>query len=122
VNPPFAGDWSPESGRAAGLLIAERPDITAVFAANDQMALGLMHALHERGLNVPGDISVVGFDDTPESAYFWPSLTTVRQHFDEVGRGALRSLVATIEGQPAPVPRLVPVNLVLRESTAPRRA
>ena len=85
----LAGDWSARSGYDLGLRLAREPDVTAVFAANDQMALGVIRALHELGLRIPDDLSVVGFDDIPEAAYFTPPLTTVRQDFNEVGRRAL---------------------------------
>ena len=65
TGPELDGDWSPLSGYRAGLLVADDPDVTAVFAGNDSMALGLLNALHERGRRVPDDVSVVGFDDVP---------------------------------------------------------
>ncbi|MCX6503270.1 MAG: LacI family DNA-binding transcriptional regulator [Microbacterium sp.] len=114
----LVGDWSANSGRAAGRELALREEVTAVFAANDQMALGVMHAIHEAGLRIPEDISVVGFDDTPESASFWPALTTIRQHFDQVGVAALQALVAAIEDQPRERGDLVPTELIVRRSTA----
>ncbi|HEX5493332.1 MAG TPA: LacI family DNA-binding transcriptional regulator [Mycobacteriales bacterium] len=119
--PLLRGDWSPESGYAAGLKLAGDTDVTAVFAANDQMALGVLHALHERGVGVPGDVSVVGFDNIPESAFLIPSLTTVHQDFDEVGRRGLRLLVDIMDGEPtAPrCPDRVPATLVSRRSSAP---
>ena len=84
----WGGDWSARSGFEAGRSLARERDVTAVFAANDQMAMGLIAALREAGRAVPGDISVVGFDDLPESAYLAPPLTTVRQDFAELGRRA----------------------------------
>jgi DNA-binding LacI/PurR family transcriptional regulator len=91
-----------------------------VFAANDQMALGLLSALHEAGLTVPGDVSVVGFDDAPDAAYYWPPLTTVRQDFEELAR---RAVAAVIGGTAAAASALVPVApvLVSRASVAPPR-
>ncbi|MFD7691665.1 LacI family DNA-binding transcriptional regulator, partial [Streptomyces sp. NPDC059781] len=87
VPPPLVrGDWSAESGYRAGLELAARDECTAVFAANDQMALGLLRALHERGRRVPEDVSVIGFDDIPEASSFLPPLTTLHQDFAEVGR------------------------------------
>ena len=71
---------------------------TAVFSSNDQMALGLIHAFREAGLDVPGDVSVAGFDDIPESAHFWPPLTTVRQDFGQLGRRCVAMLVDAIHG------------------------
>jgi Transcriptional regulators len=77
----LAGDWSARSGYEIGLQLARRPEVTAVFCANDHMALGLLRALGEQGRRVPEDVSVVGFDDIPEAAFFRPPLTTVRQDF-----------------------------------------
>jgi DNA-binding LacI/PurR family transcriptional regulator len=115
------GDWTAASGFRAGQEIARMGDVTAVFSANDQMALGLMYAFHEAGLRVPGDISVVGFDDIPEAAYFWPQLTTVRQDFAELGRRCVASLVSTalLDTQVELAP-LQP-SLVVRSSTGPPR-
>ncbi|MFK0286186.1 LacI family DNA-binding transcriptional regulator [Streptomyces sp. NPDC090499] len=123
VPTPLRGDWSAESGYAAGLALAEEPACTAVFAANDQMALGLLRAFHERGRSVPAEISVVGFDDTPDAAFFIPPLTTVHQDFAEVGRrcvaGVLRQIRTGDDSRPGT--DLVPARLVVRESTAPPR-
>ena len=83
---PLVGDWSAAGGAAAGTRLALDPEVTAVFAANDQTALGVVRALLDVGRRVPEDVSVVGFDDTPESAYFAPPLTTIRQDFGELGR------------------------------------
>ncbi|NHA66488.1 LacI family DNA-binding transcriptional regulator [Phycicoccus sp. CMS6Z-2] len=116
---PITGDWSSESGFRAGLQICQRPEVTAVFAANDQIALGLLRALYECGRTVPGDVSVVGVDDIPEAAYLIPPLTTVRQDFAAVGRRAIDLVQRLVAGEPAePVPLLVP-ELVVRSSTAP---
>jgi DNA-binding LacI/PurR family transcriptional regulator len=123
VPDPLVGDWSAGSGYELGRRLARRPEVTAVFAANDQMALGLLHALHESGRSVPGDVSVVGYDDIPEAAHFLPPLTTVRTDFAEIGTRSLRLLVDRIDG-PAERPRvgtLVPVDLVVRASSAAPR-
>jgi DNA-binding LacI/PurR family transcriptional regulator len=119
----LTGDWSARSGHeAATLLVAHEPQVTAVFAANDQMALGLIHGLRESGRSVPGDVSVVGFDDLPESAYFSPSLTTVRQDFTELGRRAMCLIERVLSGETSQQsPRLVPAQLVIRDSTLPPR-
>lgn len=118
--PPLVrGDWSAESGYRAGLGIAEQEDCTAVFAANDQMALGLLRALHERGRKVPQDVSVIGFDDIPESGSFLPPLTTVHQDFAEVGRRCVEGVLRQMQqSTPQRGTTLVPTRLVLRESTA----
>ncbi|MDI1465350.1 LacI family DNA-binding transcriptional regulator [Catellatospora sp. KI3] len=122
VPPPLRGDWSAESGYRAGLRLADEPDCTAVFAANDQMALGVLRALHERGRAVPAQISVVGFDDIPESGSFIPPLTTVHQDFAEVGRHCVQGILRQIEhGETEHGTTLVPTRLVVRASTAPPR-
>ncbi|WLQ68361.1 LacI family DNA-binding transcriptional regulator [Streptomyces sp. NBC_01201] len=120
VPPPVDGDWSAASGYSAGLTLAADPACTAIFAANDQMALGVLRALHETGRRVPEDVSVVGFDDIADSASFLPPLTTVHQDFAEIGRlcvdGVLRQIreETTERGT-----TLVPTRLVVRGSTAP---
>ncbi len=73
-------------------------DFTAIFSSNDQMALGLIHAIRDEGLDVPRDISIVGFDDIPEAAHFWPPLTTVRQDFAELGRRCVELLLGPADG------------------------
>jgi DNA-binding LacI/PurR family transcriptional regulator len=114
------GDWSSRSGYEAGKsLVAER-DMSAVFVANDQMALGLLRAFTEGGLTVPKDVHVVGFDDVPESAYFSPPLTTVRQDFIELGRRTFGLLIARMDGGEHQVRHLVTPELIVRESTGPR--
>lgn len=119
VPEPLSGDWSAESGHTLGTTLARNPSVTAIFAANDQMALGLLRALHEHGRRVPHDISVVGFDDTDESAHFWPPLTTIRQSFAEVGRRAVDTLLTEItSGAHEPTSINVPTTLVTRSSTA----
>lgn len=116
------GDWSARSGHAAmGAMLVAYPALTAVFAANDQMALGALSAVHASGRRVPEDVSVVGFDDAPEAEFFRPSLTTVRQRFDEAGERAVRMLLERIrpEDGPAGTPtEMVPAELVVRASTA----
>ncbi|WP_225753393.1 LacI family DNA-binding transcriptional regulator [Actinotalea sp. Marseille-Q4924] len=120
VNEPLAGDWSPHSGYEAGLLLADRPDVTAVFAANDHMAMGVMRAFFERGRSIPEDVSVVGFDDVPEAEYLLVPLSTVRQDFGEIARQALSTLLAALEGGEAtPGVTSVPVELVPRASSGP---
>jgi DNA-binding LacI/PurR family transcriptional regulator len=117
-GPELEGDWSPASGHRAGLLIADDPDVTAVFAANDSMALGLLHALHERGRRVPEDVSVVGYDDVPEAAYYWPGLTTVHQDFSELGRRALGLALAAVRGDRGATADLIVPTLSVRGSSA----
>ncbi|RMB62425.1 LacI family DNA-binding transcriptional regulator [Tessaracoccus antarcticus] len=120
VPEPIIGDWSAESGYRAGVHIADDGVATAVFVANDEMALGLMRALGERGIRVPQDVSVVGFDDIALAANFPVPLTTVHQNFDEVGRRCVEMLIRRIEGDSVPPGvDLVPTSLVVRQSTAP---
>ena len=94
-----------------------------MFAANDDMAIGVIRALTEAGLRVPHDVSVVGFDDIPVAAYVTPPLTTVRQPFDAVAREGLRLLVQAIEKPETDPPPAAdpPVDLIVRASTAPPR-
>ncbi|GAB2884196.1 LacI family DNA-binding transcriptional regulator [Nocardioides pacificus] len=115
----WSGDWTAASGYAAGASIAADPDVTAVFVANDQMALGLLLALREAGRAVPHDVSVVGFDDLPEAAYFSPPLTTVHQDFAELAGRAVDLLVRALDGEVDPVVALVPARLVERASSGP---
>ncbi|WP_329485136.1 LacI family DNA-binding transcriptional regulator [Kitasatospora sp. NBC_01246] len=123
VPPVESGDWSARSGYDAGRRIAHDPEVTAVFCANDHMALGLVRALHEAARAMPGDISVIGFDDIPEAAYFTPPLTTVRQDFGELGRRALELLLEELAGV-AHVRNHVQISpeMVLRRSAGPARS
>ncbi|MFT2817180.1 LacI family DNA-binding transcriptional regulator [Leifsonia sp. A12D58] len=115
---PILGDWTAEFGYYAGRELLRVRDFTAIFASNDQMALGLMHAIHDAGLDIPGDISVIGFDDIPEAAHFWPPLTTVRQDFSELGRRSIALLLAQIAGEDTEPYRgsIIP-ELIVRSST-----
>jgi DNA-binding LacI/PurR family transcriptional regulator len=120
--PPIYGDWSAKSGYEAGAILARMPDVTAVFAANDQMALGVMRAFTERGRHVPDDVSVVGYDDIPEAAYFTPPLTTVRQDFARVGENAIQLMIEQIDsGQSSSARVVIESALVVRESTSGRQ-
>ncbi|MGJ4844917.1 MULTISPECIES: LacI family DNA-binding transcriptional regulator [unclassified Leifsonia] len=118
--PPALGDWTSDLGYDVGLKLLRPRDYTAVFASNDQMALGLIHAAADLGLSVPGDLSVVGFDDIPEAKHFSPPLTTVRQDFSLLGAVAIDLLLAEIEGTSPPDRPEFPVpELIVRGSTAP---
>jgi DNA-binding LacI/PurR family transcriptional regulator len=106
------GDWSAASGYRAGQELARHRDVTAVFVANDQMALGFLLAMKQAGRRVPEDVSVVGFDDIPEAAFYDPPLTTIRQDFEELGRRSLELLVheidsGTTSSSPAVIPEFV---------------
>lgn len=120
------GDWSARTGYEFGRELTARPDVTAVLCGNDAMALGFLRAAAERRRRVPGDVSVVGFDDTPEAMYYWPPLTTVRQDFGSLGMLALDTLMRLIScgtagteaGGALDVPPLIP-DLIIRDSAAP---
>ncbi|MBC7591620.1 MAG: LacI family DNA-binding transcriptional regulator [Salinibacterium sp.] len=117
---PILGDWSAHFGYYAGLELLRFRDFTALFAGNDQMALGFIHACWDSGLNVPGDISVVGFDDIPEAAHFFPPLTTVRQNFPEIGRRAVSLLLTELQGQRVTHDQITPELIVRRSTAAPQ--
>lgn len=121
--PMYLGDWSAESGyRLMKQAQAEQVQFDAVFAANDQMALGAISALHQAGLRVPQDISVIGFDDTPESAFFIPPLTTIRQNFAAIGRKSLEELIRVIENVRTHDRHvIIEPELVIRASTSARQ-
>lgn len=118
--PPIRGDWTADFGYFAGQELSRRRDFTAVFAANDLMAIGLMHGFRDAGVRVPHDVSVVGFDDIPVAAHVAPSLTTVHQDFPELGRRAVRMLLAQIRGEGVPEFGGLQTLLRARESTASR--
>jgi DNA-binding LacI/PurR family transcriptional regulator len=117
TGPLLRGDWTPASGHRLGLELAGRGDVTAVFCANDQMALGAVHAFCDAGLDVPRDVSIVGFDDVPEAAHFLPPLTTVRQDFEVLGRRIMDTVEAVLAGDDQAVAAMLP-ELVVRSSTA----
>ncbi|WP_206024800.1 LacI family DNA-binding transcriptional regulator [Micromonospora zingiberis] len=124
IPPLVPADWSAAAGYRCGQMLARMPDVTAVFTANDHLALGVLRALHEHGRRVPDDISVVGFDDVPEAAYFIPPLTTVRPDFDAVARASLEMLLAQIESDSGGALReTIAPSLVPRQSvtTPPHR-
>ena len=119
IPPLLTGDWSAGSGYRNGQLLARLPDVTAVFTANDHIALGLLRALNEHGRRVPEDVSIIGFDDVPEAAYFTPPLTTVRPDFAAVATASLELLMEQVSGA-AEVGkrRTVLPELIERESVA----
>jgi len=118
-HPLVGDDWLAASGDAAGReLLADRA-ATAVFVGNDQMALGLLHACAEAGVRVPDELSVVGFDDIPEAAYFTPPLTTVRQDFDALGRDVMATVLDVLGDEGSALDRTSRVpELVVRASAA----
>jgi DNA-binding LacI/PurR family transcriptional regulator len=118
VHRPLRGSWSASSGYEAGRRLARRDDLEAVFAGNDQMALGLLRAFHEAGIRVPQDVLVAGFDDVPEAAYYTPPLTTVRQDFAAVGRRSIELLLHQVGGgRGGDRQGVVPPELVVRLSS-----
>ena len=121
ARPVIEGDWSARSGYDAAAAVLAT-DATAVFAGNDQMALGLMKAVHERGLSVPADLSVVGFDDLPDAPFFIPGLTTVRQDFEAVGQRCMETLLALMRGEGKIAPAPLTPELIVRESAAAPRS
>ena len=103
-GPIASGDWSSASGESAARdLLTRAPDVDAVFVANDQMAFGLFHAANQRGVAIPEQIAVVGFDGLDEGAQFSPSLTTIGQPLRELGKLAVRELLSTIEMEPGQI-------------------
>lgn len=118
------GDWKAASGeRGLRRLLEQRPDIDAVFVSNDQMALGGLQAARQMGLRVPEELAIVGFDDIPESVYFYPPLSTIRQDMVELGRSAVRELgrmiEATQQAEAVVEPKTIFLQpeLVIRESS-----
>ena len=118
VPPVIPAEWSARSGFEAGQMLARMPEVTAVFAANDHLALGIIRALTERRRSVPGDVSVVGFDDVPEAGFFLPPLTSVRQDFECLARECLALLLEHLRGGPAGGSRVLTPQLVVRASVA----
>ena len=119
ARPSISGDWTSDSGYAFGR--DTELDFSAVFAANDQMALGVIHAFHERGIRVPEDVSVVGFDDLPDASHFLPPLTTVRQDFHALGTLSVATLLTELESDDVPRRTLLEPELIVRASTSPPR-
>ncbi|WP_045746787.1 MULTISPECIES: LacI family DNA-binding transcriptional regulator [Actinoplanes] len=117
-----AGWWDAAAGYEQGRRLAADPDVTAIFCANDRIALGVLRALHEAGRRVPDEVSVAGFDDMPDSGYFLPPLTTVHQDFAEMGRRALALLLRHMgraDGETPPEDVVVAPRLITRASSAP---
>lgn len=122
TRPPVVGDWSSDFGYEYARSLEGIPPFTAIFASNDQMALGLVHGFRERGVRVPDDVSVVGFDDLPDSRHFVPPLTTVRQDFQALGQRSVETLLAELMGREIPRRSLIVPELIVRESSAPPRS
>lgn len=121
VPEPRHGDWTLASGYQIGTRLAADPGATAIFAANDEMAAGLLRALHEAGRQVPHEVSVVGFDDIL-GGYLWPPLTTIHQDFAAIGESLVRLLLrqlAPSTPDDAAIESVIPARLVIRSSTGP---
>lgn len=116
---PVLGSWTARSGYDAGRKLAADPAVTAIFVANDEMATGVVLALHEARRTVPDDVSVVGFDDAADAAFRLPPLTTIRQDFDELGRRSVARLISMLDGG-APQRETIQPELVIRSSTRSR--
>ncbi|MCI3270684.1 LacI family DNA-binding transcriptional regulator [Streptomyces cylindrosporus] len=120
VPEPVGGGWSPRSGYLAARSLVADPQVTAVLCGNDDLALGVLRAAREAGRDVPGDLSVVGFDDAPYAAFTHPLLTTVRLDFEGLGRGAFAMLHRLLDPENAPTPPLwAEPELIVRESSGP---
>jgi len=117
TNPPILGDWTADFGYRAGRELLRTREFSAVFAASDHMALGLLHALREGGIDVPGQISVVGFDDMPDTRHFQPPLTTVRQDFEKIGQRTVALLLGQMTGEVTADGEQILPELVVRGST-----
>lgn len=120
VPPVIDASWEPSSGRSIGVEFAARPDVTAVFCGNDEIAMGVIRGLADGGRRVPQDVSVVGFDDHPLAELWMPALTTVRQDFVELGSRAFGQLLALIQGRPTASVSTVEPKVIVRESSGPR--
>jgi len=121
ASEPLRGDWTSASGYELGRRMLESRTPEAVFVGNDQMALGVLHALDDAGLRVPEDVSVVGFDDVPDSAHFAPPLTTVRQDFTALGQDAMAAVLTRLQDDAAPIDAPVRIpELIVRASTRRR--
>lgn len=120
IPPLLPADWSAGAGYQAGRLLAGMREVTAVFAANDHLALGILRALREQGRHVPTDVSVVGFDDVPQAAFFIPPLTTVRPDLTAVATASVELLLDQIRTRRRRGDRRLFVpQLVSRDSVAP---
>jgi DNA-binding LacI/PurR family transcriptional regulator len=119
IPPVVPADWSAAAGYRVGTMLARIPELTAIFAANDHLAIGLLRALHERSRRVPEEVSIVGFDDVPEAGYLIPPLTTIRPDFHGVAARALELLLAQLTAQARPTaPVMLAPRLIERRSVA----
>jgi DNA-binding LacI/PurR family transcriptional regulator len=115
-GPLAVGDWTAASGYRIGAQLLKRKRLpSALFVANDLMALGFVRAMHDAGVAVPDDVSLVGFDDIPGADHFLPGLTTIRQDLDTLGHQCIQMLLAALNHTPGDFP-LVEPTLIVRES------
>ncbi len=114
------GNWDAQSGYAGALqMLRETPNFSAVLVGNDQMALGVLSAFHQHQVAVPGEKSVIGYDDTYESSFFYPALSTVSLDLDLQGKEAVRRILASTSGAPH-TSSILPARLVIRHSSGAR--
>ena len=119
----FHGNWDAQSGYAGALkMLRETPNFTAVLVGNDQMALGVLSAFHQHHIAIPGEKSVVGYDDTYESSFFHPALTTVSLDLDLQGKEAVRRLLDSGHNDPTRTSSVLPARLIVRHSTGPMQS
>jgi DNA-binding LacI/PurR family transcriptional regulator len=121
VTPPTphgGKGWDARAGYAEGERLARDPEVTAILCGNDDLALGVLRALHHAGRSVPGDVAVIGFDDAPHAGFLTPALSTVRMDFRGLGRDAFALLRGQLESDyEAPAPTFAGTELVIRESS-----
>jgi len=118
-----AGNWSSASGAVSTeMLFRQYPEMDSIFAANDQMALGALQVIHQKGLRIPEDIGIVGFDNIPESANFWPALTTIQQDQGRVARVAVEELIKIIESGWKGLDPADPHSILLEPTLVVRRS
>jgi DNA-binding LacI/PurR family transcriptional regulator len=120
-GPLYQADWTSATGHRVGMDLLVQPGRTGVFAGNDQTALGVMAALTKRGIRIPDEVGIVGFDDVPEAEFYTPALSTVRQDFEALGRSALRRILDVIDDPGATLPIApIPATLIVRSSSTTR--
>ena len=121
LGPCYEGDWSPQSGYdiTRSLIKHHRNDFTAIVVQNDLMAFGVLRALQESGLRIPQDVSVIGYDDMPDSSFSIPPLTTLRQDYEGIGKAAVNNLMAAARKEQDNNPVLLKCPLIIRGSTGP---
>jgi DNA-binding LacI/PurR family transcriptional regulator len=121
LGPCYEGDWSPQSGYDIARLLIKNHlnNFTAIVVQNDLMAFGVLRALHEAGIRVPEEVSVIGYDDMPDSSFSIPPLTTLRQDYEGIGKAAVNNLIAADRKKTGNNPVLLKCPLIVRASTGP---